>query len=77
MKVINDILKVRGKYSLKRTVSLISFLDFIALTTYAVIKYEPMVLPTLTLLVGFTTAVLGISEVSKKFVNKQEPVIEE
>lgn len=77
MKLTNDILKVKGKYSLKRVVSLISFIDFIALSTYAVIIYESMVLATLTLLFGFTTAVLGISEVSKKFENKQEPIIEE
>lgn len=77
MKLINDILKVKGKYSLKRVASLVSFIDFIALSTYAVIKYESMVLGTLTLLFAFTTAILGIAEVSKKFENKQEPVIEE
>lgn len=84
MKVIEDTLKINNKYSLKRVISAITFCfiillgSFIGISDFILAKEVSsnpfMVFSSLLVFLG---ANIGISEFSKKFENKQEPVIEE
>lgn len=79
-RLIGDILKEGNIWSIKRVISIITFLFVILLGTFIVIsdkildrvvnQYAISVFDSLLL---FLTALLGITEVGKKFLSKDTP----
>lgn len=79
-RLISDILKEGNIWSIKRVISIITFLFVILLGTFIVIsdkildravnQYAISVFDSLLL---FLTALLGITEVGKKFLSKDTP----
>jgi hypothetical protein len=83
-KVINDTLKTNGKWSRKSLTILITFVFILALGTFIVISDKILekevnryAINVFDSLLVFESLLMGLSEASKKFVNKQEPVKEE
>lgn len=80
MKLLNDILKLNGKYSKKAIYAATAFLVAIVLGVFIVVsdlflkqevnRYSIEVFETLLL---FTATLLGIAEAGKKFINKINP----
>jgi uncharacterized membrane protein SpoIIM required for sporulation len=83
-KIIEDTLKTSGKWSRKSLTIFVTFIFVILLGTFIVIsdkilekevnRYAISVFDSLLL---FLSVMMGISEASKKIVNKQVPVNEE
>ena len=70
MKILNDILTVNGKYSLKRVMAVITFIYVINLSTYVTICGKPNgIIDSLLILLAAT---LGLSTADKKFADKEE-----
>jgi hypothetical protein len=83
-KVINDTLKTNGKWSRKSLTILTTFVFILALGTFIVISDKILekevnryAIDVFNSLLVFESLLMGLSEASKKFVNKQEPVKEE
>jgi len=83
-KVINDTLKTNGKWSRKSLTILTTFVFILALGTFIVISDKILekevnryAIDVFDSLLVFESLLMGLSEASKKFVNKQEPVKEE
>ena len=70
MKLLNDILLENNKFSLKRVISVITFIYVINLASYVTIYNKPSGI--LEGLLIFLTTILGISTVDKKFTDKNE-----
>lgn len=83
-KIINDTLKTNGKWSRKSLTILTTFIFILMLGTFIVIsdkilekevnRYAISVFDSLLVFEGL---LMGLSEASKKFINKQTPVGEE
>ena len=83
-KLINDTLKINGKWSRKSLTVLVTFIFILMLGTFIVISDKILAkevnryaIDVFNSLLVFETLLMGLSEASKKFVNKQEPVKEE
>lgn len=83
-KLINDTLKINGKWSRKSLTVLVTFVFILMLGTFIVISDKILAkevnryaIDVFNSLLLFETLLMGLSEASKKFVNKQEPVKEE
>lgn len=83
-KLINDTLKTNGKWSRKSLTILTTFVFILALGTFIVISDKILekevnryAIDVFNSLLVFETLLMGLSETSKKFANKQEPVKEE
>ncbi len=83
-KVINDTLKTNGKWSRKSLTILTTFVFTLVLGTFIVISDKILekevnryAIDVFNSLLVFLSLLMGLSEASKKFVNKQEPVKEE
>ncbi len=83
-KVINDTLKTNGKWSRKSLTILTTFVFILALGTFIVISDKILekevnryAINVFDSLLVFESLLMGLSEASKKFINKQEPVKEE
>jgi hypothetical protein len=73
-KVIDDILKYKGKYSLKRIISAITFIYVINLSVYVSMTEKPNGVGIVASLLAFLTSLLAIKEISKKFADKTEEI---
>jgi hypothetical protein len=83
-KIINDTLKTNGKWSRKSLTILTTFVFILMLGTFIVIsdkilekevnRYAISVFDSLLVFEGL---LMGLSEASKKFINKQAPINEE
>ena len=83
-KVINDTLKTNGKWSRKSLTILTTFVFILALGTFIVISDKILekevnryAIDVFNSLLVFLSLLMGLSEASKKFINKQFPVKEE
>jgi hypothetical protein len=83
-KIINDTLKTNGKWSRKSLTILTTFVFILALGTFIVISDKILekevnryAINVFDSLLVFESLLMGLSEASKKFVNKQEPIKEE
>lgn len=84
MNIINDTLKTNGKWSRKSLTIFATFVFILILGTFIVIsdkilekevnRYAINVFDSLLVFEGL---LMGLSEASKKFINKQPPVSEE
>jgi len=72
MKIINDILKINGKYSLKRVITIVTFIYILMLASYIVAVKGINILDIFNSFMLFLGALLGIVEITKKFLNKAE-----
>ena len=79
MKMVNDILKVKGKYSMKRITAFTTFLFVLILGTFIVISdkvlktvINPYGIQVFNSLLLFLTTLMGITEFSKKLIDKEE-----
>lgn len=78
MKVLNDILKVNNRYSLKRVIAIITFVfimllaSFIGISDYT-LKKEISEKPYLvfTSLLFFLTGIITVNEAGKKITDKE------
>ena len=73
--ILNNMLKVRNKYSLKRVIALITFLYVINLSAYTIFYEKPV--GAIDSLLLFLTALLGLNTIDKKFTDQQSKVEEE
>lgn len=83
-KIVNDTLKTNGKYSRKSLTIFVTFVFTIILGTFIVVsdkildkevnRYAIDVFDSFLL---FLSVMMGLSEASKKIVNKQVPINEE
>jgi len=83
-KIVNDTLKSNGKWSRKSLTTVTTFIFVLALGTFIVISDKilerPVNIYAITVfqsLLFFLGTLMGITEASKKFTNKQAPVNEE
>jgi hypothetical protein len=83
-KIINDTLKTNDKWSRKSLTILTTFIFILALGTFIVISDKILekevnryAIDVFNSLLVFESLLMGLSEASKKFVNKVEPVKEE
>jgi hypothetical protein len=83
-KLINDTLKTNDKWSRKSLTILTTFIFILALGTFIVIsdnilekEVNRYAIDVFNSLLVFETLLMGLSETSKKFANKQESVKEE
>lgn len=83
-KIIDDTLKVNGKWSRKSLTVLVTFVFILMLGTFIVIsdkilkkEVNKYAIEVFNSFLVFETLLMGLSEASKKFVNKQFPVKEE
>lgn len=83
-KIINDTLKTNGKWSRKSLTIFITFIFILALGTFIVISDKILekevnryAISVFDSLLFFEGLLMGISEASKKFMNKQVPLNEE
>lgn len=83
-KIVDDTLKTDGRWSRKSLTTITTFIFVMLLGTFIVIsdkileravnQYAIVVFQSLLFFLG---ALMGLTEVSKKFINKQTPVDEE
>jgi hypothetical protein len=71
MKVLDDILKIKGKYSLKRLMAVITFVYVINLSVYVSMSDKPNGVGIVTSLLAFLAALLAINTADKKFTDKE------
>lgn len=83
-KIIQDTLQSNGKWSRKSLTILTTFIFILALGTFIVISDKILekevnryAINVFDSLLVFESLLMGLSEASKKFVNKQEPVNQE
>jgi hypothetical protein len=83
-KIIQDTLQSNGKWSRKSLTILTTFVFILALGTFIVISDKILekevnryAINVFDSLLVFESLLMGLSEASKKFVNKQEPVNQE
>lgn len=83
-KLIIDTLQTNGKWSRKSLTILTTFIFILCLGTFIVISDKVLdkevnryAIDVFNSLIVFETLLMGLSETSKKFANKQEPVKEE
>lgn len=69
-KILDDILKLRGKYSLKRVLAVITFVYVINLSVYVSYTDKPNGVAIITSLLAFITSLLITAEIGKKFTDK-------
>ena len=79
MKILNDILKENSIYSIKRIISIVTFVFMILLGVFIVVSdkfllrvVNPYAIQVFNSLLGFLILLLGITEVGKKFATKTE-----
>ena len=65
MKLLNDILKVNGKNSLKRVMAVITFIYVINLSVYVAYSVKPNGVGIVASLLAFLAALMGINELGK------------
>jgi len=83
-KIINDTLKINGRWSRKSLTILTTFVFILALGTFIVVSDKILekevnryAIDVFNSLLVFLSLLMGLSEASKKFINKQFPVKEE
>jgi len=83
-KLLNDLLKTNGKYSRKSIIIFVTFIFVILLGTFITISDKILqrevnryAIDVFNSLLLFLSVAMGLSEVSKKIVNKQVPINEE
>lgn len=72
MKLLNDILKIKDKYSLKRVMAVVTFVYVINLSVYVSMSDKPNGVGIVASLLAFLGGLLAINEAGKKFINKEE-----
>jgi cell division protein FtsW (lipid II flippase) len=84
IKIKNDTLKEKGKYSRKSLTVLVTFLFILALGTFIVIsdkivekEVNRYAIYVFNSLLVFLTLLMGLTEAGKKLLNKNESVNEE
>lgn len=83
-KIVDDTLKSNGKWSRKSLTIFVTFLSVIILGTFIVISDKILekevnryAIDVFNSLLLFLSVMMGLSEASKKIVNKQVPINEE
>lgn len=83
-KIVDDTLKTNGKYSRKSLIILVTFIFVLNLGTFIVVSDKILqkevnryAIDVFNSLLLFLSVTMGISEASKKIINKQVPVNEE
>lgn len=83
-KIINDTLKINGRWSRKSLTILTTFVFILALGAFIVVSDKILekevnryAIDVFNSLLVFLSLLMGLSEASKKFINKQFPVKEE
>jgi hypothetical protein len=72
MKIVDDILKIKSKYSLKRVIAVITFIYVINLSVYVSMSDKPNGIGIVTSLLAFLAALLAINTADKKIADKDE-----
>jgi len=82
--IINDTLKTNGKWSRKSLTILVTFIFTLVLGAFIVVSDKILekevnryAIDVFNSLLVFLSLLMGLSEASKKFINKQFPVKEE
>lgn len=72
MKLLNDILKINNRYSIKRVMATVTFIYVINLSVYVSMSEKSNGVGIVTSLLAFLCGLLAINEVGKKFENKED-----